>query len=521
MTADQTLADSIVAIDVLLELDEAMTQQAIALNARLRADYPLGYPLGTEQVPHVSLVQLYVRASDLPQVRVAVADALSNGNSLVGRQLTATGIRATAMGGGLDIVTLDVEHTPELLQLHERVVQAVTPFAAHGGTSAAFSTTTSLPAVASNSWIVGYVETFIPKQSGEHYYAHVTLGVAREAFCGQIAAEPFAPVPFTVAGIGVRHLGEYGTGQQEMGSFPLPSWNDGEPRQRILSFVRRVTDPASPDYVAPAFRVATFDNDGTLWCERPVYIQFEFALDRVKALAPQHPEWQTTEPFRAVLQNDLQAVAASGLKGLMDLAMATHAGTTTAEFDGIVREWFANAQDPHFKQPYTALAFQPMVELLAYLRANGFKTYIVSGGGIEFVRNVSEQLYGIPPEQVIGSSIKAKYEPRDGEPVLVRLPELDFYDDKDGKPIAIQKFIGRRPIAAFGNSDGDQQMLEWTAAGPGSRLMLLVDHTDAAREYDYRVSPMGRLETALVEARKRDWLVVDIKADWKRVFAFE
>ena len=302
---------------------------------------------------------------------------------------------------------------------------------------------------------------------------------------------------------------------------PLPSWNDGEPKQRILTFVQQVTDPEGLNYVPPAERIATFDNDGTLWCEQPLYIQFAFAIDRVKTLAPQHPEWQTTDPFRAVLQNDLQALAASGLEGLTELIMTTHAGMTTEEFDGIVREWFTNGRHPHFNQPYIALAFQPMVELLAYLQANRFKTYIVSGGGIEFVRNISEQLYGIPPEQVIGSSIKTKYELRDGGPVLARLPELDFFDDKEGKPLAIQKFIGRRPIAAFGNTDGDQQMLEWTAGGSGQRLMLLVDHTDAAREFAYRVSPMGSLVKALDEAHQRGWLVVDMQADWRRIFAFE
>jgi phosphoglycolate phosphatase-like HAD superfamily hydrolase len=302
---------------------------------------------------------------------------------------------------------------------------------------------------------------------------------------------------------------------------PLPSWNDGELKQRLLSFVAQVSDPTSRDYVPPAQRIATFDNDGTLWCEQPLYIQAAFAMDRVKTLAPEHPEWRTTQPFQAVLENDQQALAASGLKGVAELVMATHTGMTSEEFDRIGRDWFSLARDPHFNRPYTDLAYQPMVELLDHLQAHGFKTYIVTGGGIEFVRSISEQVYGIPPEQVIGSSGKTQYELRDGRPVLVRLPELDFFDDKEGKPVAIQKFIGRRPLAACGNSDGDQQMLEWTAAGPGRRLMLLVDHTDGEREFAYRVSPLGRLEQALVEAEQRDWLVVDMQKDWKRVFAFE
>ena len=302
---------------------------------------------------------------------------------------------------------------------------------------------------------------------------------------------------------------------------PLPSWNDGELKQTILSFVELVADQGGPDYVPPTARIAVFDNDGTLWSEQPLYIQLAFALDRVKALAPEHPEWRTNQPFQAVLDDDRQALGAAGLKGLLEVVAATHAGMTSEEFDRIARDWFATAKHPRFNRPYTDLTYQPMVELLGHLRTNEFKTYIVWGGGIEFMRAISEQLYGIPTEQVIGSSGKVRYELRDGAPVLVKLPELDFFDDKDGKPVAIQKFIGRRPIAAFGNSDGDQQMLQWTAAGPGRRLMLLVDHTDAEREFDYRVSPMGRLELALDEAHQRGWTVVSMKDDWKRIFAFD
>ena len=302
---------------------------------------------------------------------------------------------------------------------------------------------------------------------------------------------------------------------------PLPSWNEGASKQSIVAFVQAVTNQNGPDYVAPTDRIATFDNDGTLWAEQPLYIQLAFAVDRVKALAPEHPEWRTTQPFQAVLEGDREALGAAGVKGLLELVMATHAGMTNEEFDRIAKEWFATARHPRFNRPYTDLAFQPMVELLGYLRANGFKTFIVSGGGIEFMRVISEQLYGIPPEQVIGSSGKTRYELRDGVPVLVRLPELDFFDDKDGKPTAIQKFIGRRPLAAFGNSDGDHQMLQWTAAGSGRRLMGLVDHTDAEREFEYRVSSMGRLENAAVEAQQRGWTIVSMKDDWKRIFAFQ
>jgi len=300
---------------------------------------------------------------------------------------------------------------------------------------------------------------------------------------------------------------------------PLPSWNEGDAKHAILAFVDAVTDEAGPDHVPPAERLAVFDNDGTLWPEQPLYIQLAFALDRVRQLAGDHPEWKTTQPFQAVLEGDLATLGAAGLAGIQQIVGATHAGMTSVEFDKISRDWFAGAEHPRFHRPYTALAYRPMIEVLEHLRANGFKTYAVSGGGIEFMRAISDRMYGIPPDQVIGSSGKVRYELRGGTPVLVRLPEIDFIDDKDGKPVAIQKFIGQRPIAAFGNSDGDQQMLQWTAAGPGRSLAVLVDHTDADREFDYRVSPMGTLKLALDEANERGWTVVSMKDDWKEIFA--
>ncbi len=300
---------------------------------------------------------------------------------------------------------------------------------------------------------------------------------------------------------------------------PLPSWNDGPAKQAIAAFVQAVTSAGAPEFVPPAERIAVFDNDGCLWAEQPAYFQLLFAIDRVKALAPQHPAWKTTQPFKAALEGDMKALATSGEKGLLQLVMATHAGTTPAQFQQIVRDWLATARHPRFNRPYTELVYQPMLELLAYLRANGFKTYIVSGGGIEFVRAWSEEVYGIPPEQVVGSSIKTKYEVRDGVPTLVRLPEINFIDDKDGKPVGINQHIGRRPIAAFGNSDGDFQMLEWVTAGPGPRLGLLVHHDDAEREYAYdRKSHIGRLDRGLDEGPRRGWTLVSIKRDWKTVF---
>ncbi|ODR97849.1 haloacid dehalogenase [Methyloceanibacter superfactus] len=300
---------------------------------------------------------------------------------------------------------------------------------------------------------------------------------------------------------------------------PLPSWNDGATKQAIIDFVTKVSEPESGDYLPPKDRIATFDNDGTLWLEQPMYVQLAFALDRVKELAPEHPEWKKTQPFKAALEGDMKALAASGEKGVAELVMATHAGMTPAEFQTIVGDWLATAKDKRFERGYTGLVYQPMLELLAYLRQRGFTTYIVSGGGIEFVRNFSQAVYGIPPAQVVGSSIKTKYEVVDGVPTVMRLAEMNFIDDKDGKPIGITEHIGQRPIAAFGNSDGDYQMLDWTTAGDGPRLGLIVHHTDAEREYAYdRDSSVGRLDKALDDAPGKGWIVVDMKNDWKEIF---
>jgi hypothetical protein len=299
----------------------------------------------------------------------------------------------------------------------------------------------------------------------------------------------------------------------------LPSWNDTAPKKAILAFVEKVTKEGSPEFVPVPERIAVFDNDGTLWPEQPRYFQIQFALDRVTALAPRHPEWKTTEPFNHLLAGNMKAFMAGGEKSLMAVMAATHSGMTTEEFSKTVNDWIATAKHPGIGKLYTDLVYQPMLELLAYLRMNGFKTFIVSGGGIEFMRPWTERVYGIPPEQVVGSSCKLKFEMRDGKPVLLKLPEVDLIDDKEGKPVGIQLHIGRRPIAAFGNSDGDLQMLQWTTAGSGVRFALLVHHTDAKREWDYdRKSPIGQLDKALDEAKEKGWTVVSMKDDWKTIF---
>jgi len=303
---------------------------------------------------------------------------------------------------------------------------------------------------------------------------------------------------------------------------PLPSWHDTASKRAIVAFVNQVTEEGSPDYVAVPDRIAVFDNDGTLWSEQPIYVQLAFALDRVKALAPANPQWQTTQPFEAVLQGDMATVFKGGEAGLMQLVAATHADMTREEFEQTVREWLAQARHPVTGRAYTEMVYQPMLELLDYLRAAGFKTYIVSGGGVDFMRAWAEDFYGVPPEQVIGSSLKSEFVMRDGEPMVVRTPEVGFINDKAGKPVAIDLHIGKRPLMAFGNSDGDFEMLQWVTAGSGPRFGLIVHHTDDVREVAYdRQSKVGRLDRALQAASEEGWIVVDMKTDWAQVFAHD
>lgn len=305
---------------------------------------------------------------------------------------------------------------------------------------------------------------------------------------------------------------------------PLPSWNDGPAKQAIVEFVRVTTDKASPKFVPPEDRIATFDNDGTLWVEQPIYTQVTFAIDRVVALAPKHPEWKDQQPFKAILTRDREAMAKFTLQDIEKMIAVTHSGMTVEAFAGIVKEWVAGAKHPRFKRPYTELIYQPMLEVMKYLRDSGYRTYIVTGGGQEFVRAIAQPVYGVPAEQVIGSAGQTKYGyDKDGRPTLVKIPKVLLVDDKAGKPEAINLVIGRRPYAAFGNSSGDQQMLEWTQAGDGARLTMLVHHDDATREYAYgAASKIGTFPDALMaEAKKRGWIVISVKTDWKRIFAFE
>jgi phosphoglycolate phosphatase-like HAD superfamily hydrolase len=302
----------------------------------------------------------------------------------------------------------------------------------------------------------------------------------------------------------------------------LPSWNDGAAKQAIVEFVTRVTTEGGPDFVPVEQRIATFDNDGTMWSEQPMYFQIAFAMDRVRAEAGKHPGWKGTQPFKAVIENDRAALAALGEQGFLEIMAVTHAGMTAEQFADTVTDWMKTARHPRFDRPYNDLVYQPMLELVAYLRANGFKTFIVSGGGIEFMRPWVEKAYGIPPEQIVGSSGKTSLTFIGDRPAILKLPSIEFVDDGPGKPLGINRFIGRRPIFAAGNSDGDLQMLQWTTIADGPRFGLLVHHTDAEREWAYdRQSPVGKLDKALDEAPRRGWLVVDMKGDWRVIYPFQ
>jgi hypothetical protein len=519
---DPKAAPDVTAIDVLLAPDDVMIDRAKAANARLRADYPSGFALDADHAPHITVIQRFVRTSDLDRVNAAVAKVLKDENPTAW-ELKATGYYDAPVGK-TGVAGIVIEPTKDLLRFQQKVIDAVAPYTVEKGSTAAFVPKPDGGAFAPG--LAEYVEGFVPKLTGKNYNPHVSVGVGAREFLDKLKTEPFKSFTFKARAVAVYQLGDFGAAQKLLWTSapvdPLPSWTDGPKKKVILDFVARVTAKDGNDFVPVAERIATFDNDGTLWCEYPVPVQLAFALDRVKALAPKHPEWKEKQPFKAILEDDLKTVFASGERGLVELMMASHAGMTTTEFEQIVKDWIAAAKHPRFKRPYTELAYQPMIELLAHLRANGFKTYIVSGGGIEFMRPWVERVYGIPPEQVIGSSIKVKYEVRDGKPVLIRLPEVDFIDDKNGKPVGIHKFIGRRPIMAFGNSDGDFEMLEWTTAGNGPRFGLIVHHTDSEREYAYdRQAGLARLDRGLDEAPKRGWMLVDMKKDWKRVFVFE
>jgi phosphoglycolate phosphatase-like HAD superfamily hydrolase/2'-5' RNA ligase len=512
------------AIDILLKPSDSMTRRALEVNAQLRADYPQGFALDADHTPHISVVQAFVRSADLDKVQAAVAK-IAVAEKPTTWQLKATGYYDIPLDK-LGLAGIVVEPTPDLLRLQKKLLEAIQPYRSVKAISEAFvSRPDGRPIIQPT---IDYVKTFAEKAAGRHYNPHVTVGWGHREFLDKLKSKQFKSFAFKPVSVDIFQLGEYGTAQKLIWSSaladPLPSWNDGAAKKAILDFVAKTTREASPEFVPPAERVAVFDNDGTLWPENPVPFQLAFAFDSLKQAAPKHPEWKDDPFVKAALAGDTATLLADHYKGLFHILDLTHAGMTTDEFDARVNDWLKTAKHPRFGRRYDECVYEPMLEVLALLRAKGFKTFIVSGGGADFMRVWSERVYGIPPEQVVGSTARTKFEMRGGQPVLVKTTEHVFVDDKAGKPVGIHQFIGRRPVMCFGNSDGDKAMLEYTTiTNPRLSFGLIVHHTDADREYAYDAKPKstGKLVEALADARKRGWVVVDMKADWKRVFAFE
>ncbi|MSR57239.1 MAG: hypothetical protein EXS05_06175 [Planctomycetaceae bacterium] len=517
-------APAVTAIDVLLNPDETMIDHARAANDRLRTDYPKGFALDATHAPHVTVIQRFVRTGELDKVYAAVAKVLKDENP-TSWELKATGyydipIEKSGLAG------IVIEPTPDLLRLQQKLIDAVAPFNSDKATAEAFALRPDGKTISQAQATIDYVTAFVPKSSGKNYNPHVTIGLGTREFVNKLKAEPFQSFTFNARAVDVYQLGEFGTAQKLLWSSapadPLPSWNDGKAKQSILDFVAKVTKDGSPDFVPVAERIAVFDNDGTLWPENPLPFQVAFVIDELKRRVPKEPNLAADPMVQAALAGDLaKLLEGEHHDGLMRVIALTHVGMTTDEFRATVKAWLASAKHPKYDKPYDQLTYQPMQELLSYLRANGFKTFIVSGGGADFMRVWTERVYGIPPEQVVGSTARTKFELRDSGPVLVKTLDHVFVDDKEGKPVAIHQFIGRRPIAAFGNSDGDLAMLQYTTINnPRPSFGLIVHHTDAEREYAYgREAGLARLDKALDEAPQRGWVVVDMKQDWKRVFS--
>jgi len=518
------LESGVTAIDILLKPNATMMSRAQVANARLRADYPQGFALDADHTPHISVVQAFVRTADLNMIQAAVAK-IAAAEKPTTWDLKATGYYDIPLDK-LGLAGIVVQPTPDLHRLQQKFLEAIKPYRSDKAVSEAFAPRPDGKPIIRQT--IDYVKTFAEKAAGKQYNPHVTIGWGNHAFLNKLKSEKFESFAFTPVSVDIFHLGEYGTAQKLLWSSapadPLASWNNGAAKKAILDFVAKTTKEGSPHFVPRAERVAVFDNDGTLWPENPIPFQMAFAFDRLKQGVPKHPEWKDDPFVKAALAGETATLLADHYKGLFRILGLTHAGMTTDEFDAHVNDWLKTAKHPRFGRHYNQCVYQPMLEVLAFLQANGFKTFIVSGGGADFMRVWSERVYSIPPGQVVGSTARTTFEFRNGKPVLVKTTEHVFVDDKEGKPVGIHQFIGRRPLMCFGNSDGDKAMLEYTTiANPRSSFGLIVHHTDADREYAYDAKPKstGKLVEALADVRKRGWVVVDMKADWKRVFAFE
>ena len=514
---------TLIAINVLLDPDAASVERAQATNARLREDYPAGFALDANHAPHITILERFVRTADLDEVANAVAEVLRTEPSTKWES-KATGYYDLAYKN-LALVGIVIEPTQDLRRLQQRIIDAIAPFAAEKGRGEAFADRLDGGAISQPT--VDYVNNFVGPRTGMNYNLHLTVGIGTRGFVDALKAEPFEAFTFRAVSASLYQVGDYGVAQRKLYDFstaadPLPSWNNGPAKQSILAFIAKVTKEGSPDFLPLAERIAVHDNDGTLWPENPMPFQAAFAIDELNRHILAEPKLASDPMAQAALAGELgKLLAGEHFDGLMRVLALTHAGMTIDQFRDAVEAWFTSANHPRFSRPYDELTYQPMQELLRYLRANGFKNFIVSGGGADFMRVWVERVYGIPPEQVVGSTARTTFELRDGGPVLTKTLDHLFVNDKAGKPVAIHQFIGRRPVICCGNSDGDHAMLQYTTINnPRPSFGLIVHHTDGEREYAYdaETKSTGKLVEALKEAPKRGWLVVDMKQDWNAIF---
>jgi len=514
---------TLIAINVLLDPDAATVEKAQATNARLREDYPGGFALDTNHAPHITLLQRFVRTADLDEVAKVVAEALRTVQSMRWES-HATGYYALA-DKDLRLVGIIIEPTEDLRRLQQRIIDAVAPFAVEKGTGEAFAPRADRGAISQPT--VDYVNNFVGPRTGTNYHPHLTVGIGTRDFVDALKAEPFETFTVRAVSVSLYQVGDYGVAQRKLHDLwnaadPLPSWNDGTAKQEILAYIARVTKDGSPDFLPQAERIAVFDNDGCLWPENPMPFQAAFAIDELNRRIVTEPKLASDPMVQAALAGEFaKLLEGEHFDGMMQVLALTHAGMTIDEFRDAVETWLASAKHPRFGRPYDELTYQPMQELLRLLHANGFKNFIVSGGGADFMRVWVERVYGIPPEQVVGSTARTTFELRDSGPVLTKTLEYLFVNDKEGKPVGIHQFIGRRPTMCCGNSDGDHAMLQYTTINnPRPSFGLIIHHTDSEREYAYdaKTKSTGKLVEALKEAPQRGWLVVDMQQDWNAVF---
>jgi phosphoglycolate phosphatase-like HAD superfamily hydrolase len=513
---------SLIAINVLLDPDAATVEKAQAVNARLREDYPDGFAFDANHAPHITILQRFVRTVDLDEVTNAVT-AMLRTEQAMNWECNAIGYYALA-DKDLRLVGIVIEPTEELRRLQQRIIDTVAPFAVEKGTGEAFALRLDGGAISQPT--VDYVNNFVGPRTGMNYNPHLTVGIGTRDFVDTLRAEPFEPFTVRAVSVSLYQVGDYGVAQKKLHDLhstdPLPSWNDSPAKQGILSFITRVTKEGSPDFLPLAERIAVFDNDGCLWPENPMPFQAAFAIDELNRHIIAEPRLASDPMVQAALAGELEKLLeGEHFDGLMQVLALTHAGMTVDEFRDAVEAWLTSAKHPRYGKPYDELTYQPMQELLRHLRANGFKNFIVSGGGADFMRVWVERVYGIPPEQVVGSTARTTFELRDSGPVLTKTLDHLFVNDRQGKPVGIHQFIGRRPVVCCGNSDGDHAMLQYTTINnPRPSFGLIVHHTDSEREYAYDAvtKSTGQLVEALKEAPKRGWLVVDMKQDWNVIF---